>query len=318
MQRPTNHRNTLTPGQILALVHVVFADADVVSSRLFPGQHASLNYDLQLAHPEVNVVLKVYLDGSEHKPWKEAYLLRLLTSETGVPAPGLLHFDDSTATIPHPWALHTRLPGQPLAESLDALQEWELESLGYEIGRYLGRIHQIPLDVFGEFYAPELRRYGSEREYVASQVHPWLDRCAQEALLPTETIEPLSQLFAGTDLLNRHQARLIHGAYDEHHVIVERGATGYHVTGVLDLKHAIGGSPELDMTRFLGCQFEGKAAFHKEFLDGYAESGKLEADFWDRLRLYKLFTCVRCLSSTPQRDRLGLEACRQSIRQHLR
>jgi aminoglycoside phosphotransferase (APT) family kinase protein len=196
---------------------------------------------------------------------------------------------------------------------------WEdLATIGYEAGRYLGRIHQIPLDVFGEFWpdashVPGPHQHAAdqsirhEKAYLLSQVAPWLEACAGQALLPAETIEALGQLFARTELLDRGQACLIHGAYDAHSVIVERGTTGYHVTGILDLEHAIGGSPELDMSYFLGYRFEKETTFQgervrKEFLDGYAESGEIRADFWDRLRIYQLFTCLRCISARPQAD----------------
>ena len=40
----------------------VFPDADVVSSQLFSGEHANLNYDLRLTSLMAETVLKVYSD----------------------------------------------------------------------------------------------------------------------------------------------------------------------------------------------------------------------------------------------------------------
>ncbi len=284
--------------QIARLVQVVFAGARVVTATPFPGEHANLNYDLRLTNPTMEIVLKVYRRVDERRtPWKETYLLRLLTSETGVPVPRVLYFDDSNGTLDCPWSLHTRLPGNSLAEVSDEMSEDELESIGYEMGRYLGRIHQIPLDEFGDFFAPDPLRNASEKGYFIARAAVCLERCAQNDLLNRWVVERLEKIFSQTTLLTRHRACLIHGGYREDNIIVEWGATGYHVTGVLDFERAQGGSPEQDMSALFLWSFAAVPAFQKGFLDGYAESGRLDANFWERLHLYQALTCLESLAA---------------------
>jgi aminoglycoside phosphotransferase (APT) family kinase protein len=87
----------------------------------------------------------------------------------------------------------------------------------------------------------------------------------------------------------------VHGRFEPQHIVVERGATGYHVTGILDFTQAQAGGPEQDMVLLLEPSFQAAPNFQKQFLDGYAESGELLATFWDRLRLYGLFTSLHGL-----------------------
>ncbi|MBL7198799.1 MAG: aminoglycoside phosphotransferase family protein [Anaerolineae bacterium] len=284
--------------QIVELVHQVFPDADVVSSQRFRGEHSNANYDLQLAAPASSIVLKIYssdLDG--HSAGKETRLLSLLTSETGVPVPRVLHFDDRGDLVSAPWALHARLPGQPLSEVIDTLDDPGLESVGYEMGRYLSRLHQIPLGEFGELFRSGPQNHPTEKGYVIAQATRWLEQCAEGGLLATATIDALDHLFVQTRLLTRRQACLIHGEYVTENTIVERGISGYHVTGVLEFAYAQAGSPELDMSTLFLREMERLPAFQKGFLDGYAESGELVRHFWGRLRLYQMFACLRGITA---------------------
>jgi len=209
-----NSGKTLTPGQISKLVHQVFPDADIVSSHLFSGEHSNRNYELRLTNLMTDTVLKVYSQASsQQSAQKETRLLQMLPSETGVPVPRVLHFDDTCDLIPYPWALITRLPGQPLSEVIDTLDDWELEAIGYEMGRYLGHIHQIPLDEFGELFVSDPQNHATEKGHVVAKVAEWLQMCDEESLLPIETSDTLHQLFAQTKLLNRRQACLLHGDF---------------------------------------------------------------------------------------------------------
>jgi aminoglycoside phosphotransferase (APT) family kinase protein len=301
----------------LQLVHQVFPDAEVVSSYLFAGEHSNLNFELHLTNLMTGTVLKVYLEGSYgESARKETRLLQMLTSETGVPVPRVLHLDDSCDLIPHPWALVTRLPGQRLSEIVDTLDDWELESIGYEMGRYLGHIHQIPLDEFGELFAPDPQNHATEKGHIVAKVAEWLHICSEESLLPVETADALHHLFAGTQLLNRRQACLLHGDFRTENAIVERGTTGYHVTGILEFAYARGGSPELDIAKLFAQSSEGSPAFEKGFLDGYVESGELVAQFWERLRLYQALVCLEQVALAPEKGRHSGE-CRAWLDEYL-
>ena len=295
----------LLPEQMTRLVRRVFADAEITSCRLTPAAPHHTAYDLVLSNLTTPVRLKLYSEDDERQTLrKEIHLLGILTSETGVPVPRVLHFEEHlpedgfSSMDSCPWTLHTRLPGQPLSQLVDAMDKWEQESIGYEMGRYLAHIHRIPVDEFGELFVPGPYNRGSEQEYVLSQSTAWLDICTETARLPPNTIQALLDHLTQTEILNRSQACLIHGEYTPENIVVEHGATGYHVTGVLGFAYAQGGSPEQDMSKLFVHSLHNSPTLQKGFLDGYTESGELGATFWERMELYKLFSCLQAICRT--------------------
>jgi aminoglycoside phosphotransferase (APT) family kinase protein len=286
----------LATEQVTSLVHSVFPEADVASCTLFVGEHSNLNYDVKLT-TLVTAVLKVYSPGTPViAARRENRLLQMLTSETGVPVPRVLRFDDSEELIPAVWALHTRLPGDPLSQVIDLLDDLQLEAIGYEMGRYLGRLHQIPLGGFGELFGAASEGPVTEKAHVLAQATGHLDTCSRRGLLPDAETNVLGRAFARTRLLDRRQACLIHGDYTTANVIVERSTTGYHVTGFLEFEYAIAGSPELDMAKLFTWEMGGRPTFQKGMLDGYIEFGEIGPQFWDRLRLYQSLVCLAYLA----------------------
>jgi aminoglycoside phosphotransferase (APT) family kinase protein len=300
----------ISPEQIRPLVRAVFAQAEIAACAPSPGARDSPSYDLRLDHPALEVVFKTYADPASAR--RETHLLGLLTSETGVPVPRVLLGDDSGATVPYPWALLTCLPGRPLSGILDTLSDEELALIGYEMGRYLGHMHQIPLDTFGQFLPPPLSPH-SEVAYIAARAAPALETCRERGLLPAAVIELLQQLLGSSPLLDRPQACLIHGAFGPSSVIVERGAAGYHVTGFLGFECAIGGSPELEMAPLFAWTLEGRPSFEKEFLDGYVELGEIGPRFWDRLELHQALVCLERLVALPDDGGRRGQDCRSRI-----
>ena len=308
----------LTSEQLLAMVHRLSPGATLAESRPFAGHHDNVNLDLHLGNPTMQVVLKLYTGiDSRRTPWKETYLLRILTSETGVPVPRVLYFDDSSALVPQPWALHTRLPGEPLSAVLSTLDEFELQPVGYEAGRYLAHIHQIPLAEFGELFAAELSGQTSEQAYVANTIAQLADACTSGQLASPEIVEEFRRLATESELLDRRRPCLLHGDYTPQNIVVERGASGYHVTGILEFERALGGSPERDIAALLNWGTEQWPAFQTGLLDGYAESGTVSAKFWPRLRLYQAILAVEHLVAGGTKNQEATAVCRQRIHKAL-
>jgi aminoglycoside phosphotransferase (APT) family kinase protein len=181
------------------------------------------------------------------------------------------------------------------------LESWDLESLGYEAGRYLAHIHQIAVDVFGTLFSDGPDNQVREKAYVLAEADRCLAECATYGLLDNSTAYELRTHLADTELLTRQQPCLLHGNFQSTNLIVEQGVTGHHITGIRDFAHAQGGSPEQDMATLFARDLADKDAAQKEFLDGYVESGELTASFWDRLALYQAFTGLRCLARTGQK-----------------
>jgi len=289
----------LTDERALCVVHTLFPSAGVASWQPVPGERENALYALLSDGTEM--VLKIYAAGADPDDCtREVHLLRILTAETGVPVPRVLHHGtqlpwEQAGEGSYPWVLLSRLPGIPLLQVMGELEDAELEAVGYELGRYLAHLHQIPLDAFGCVFGSGPHDRAKEKEHVLSQVIDWLAQCEKIDLLAPETRSQLRRRFEETGLLDRHQACLAHAALSTRNVMVEGAVTGYHVTGLLDLAHAQGSSPELDMARLFAWDFQAVPVARKGFLDGYTEAGELSPRFWERLRLYQVFVALDIL-----------------------
>jgi Ser/Thr protein kinase RdoA (MazF antagonist) len=295
----------------LSIVHTLFPSTGAASWCSVPGEHEHTLYSLVLSDCS-EMVLKIYAVGPGPEAYeREVQLLRILTAETGVPVPRVLSHGtqlpwEQAGEDAHPWALLSRLPGTPLPKVIGDLEDAELEAVGYELGRYVAHLHQIPLDTFGCVLGSGPHDRAREKDHVLLQVTDWLAQCEVTGLLAPETRSQLRRRFEETDALNRPQACLTHAALSARTVMVEGGVTGYHVTGLLDLAQARGSSPELDMARLFAWDFQAVAAARKGFLDGYTEAGELSPRFWERLGLYQALVALEILLEAQRRENTGL------------
>jgi aminoglycoside phosphotransferase (APT) family kinase protein len=278
--------------KIQTIIRKVFPVAEVESCQKLGSGFAHLSYDLRLSN-EVGLTLKVYLQPTEKRePWKETYILKRVAGETGVPVPQVLLFDDSGQLLDAPYAVHTRLPGCSLATVLPEMAEEDIEMVGYEMGRYLARLHVMTGECYGDYFVEDPLASPHERDYTLARVGSWLKECEDNRLLDPNMAETLRQTFERADFLDQEKPCLVHGDYHEGNVNVEKGAVGYHVTGVFGFEHSQAWSREWDMVKLFGHVFDHYPILQEGFLNGYTESVKLSERFWDRLKFYQLATTV--------------------------
>jgi aminoglycoside phosphotransferase (APT) family kinase protein len=292
----------LSPETIEQLARQAFPEATLVSHRLLEGGVAHLNYALQLQDPSTEVALRVYgPDTPRGRLDKEMYVLRVIMPETGVPTPRVIHFDDSRALVNRPYAVLNLLPGGPLAQVIDRMDALDQETTGYEMGRYLAKLHSIPLEKFGEFLGEDPQASVNEKAYTVARAMAWLEVCEEKDLLEESTTTAVRRFVRQTRALNRHNACFVHGDYYAENVNVEEGIGGFHVTGVFDFAHAQGWSPEWDMGTLLSDLADDYPTLAKGFLDGYADTRGLPEDLWERLRVYQAMALVGQLIDADRR-----------------
>jgi aminoglycoside phosphotransferase (APT) family kinase protein len=279
--------------KIQTIIRRVFPKAEVKSCQKLGSGFAYLNYDLRLSNPEIGLTLKIYLQPTEKRePWKESYILKRVAEETGVPAPHVLLFDDSGDLLETPYAVHTRLPGRSLGTVLPEMTKEDIEVVGYEMGRYLARLHVMSGERYGDYFVEDPLTSPHERDYTLARVDSWLKECEDNHLINPSMAEILRQTFQRADFLDQEKPCLVHGDYHEGNVNVEEGATGYHVTGVVGFEHSQAWSREWDMVKLFGHVFDRYPILQEGFLNGYTESVELSERFWDRLRLYQLAVTI--------------------------
>jgi len=276
------------------LARQAFPRATLVSHHLLAKDSGNLDYLLQLQEPAVKIILRIYPDVmSELDIEKEIYVLRVVMPETGVPTRRVIHFDDSRTVADWPFALLNFLPGEPLKKALSRMDEMDQESAGYEMGRYLAKLHTIPLDKFGEFLGNDPESSASEKAYTLTRFTDWLGFCEEKSLLNSSAIAELYRLAGQTRALDRDKACFVHGNYHGGNISLEEGFGGFHVTGVFNFGHARGWSPEWDMACLAVHDLDDYPSCMKGFLDGYVDAARFPENFWERFVLYQLVANVR-------------------------
>ena len=283
----------LSPETIEQLARQAFPKANVVYHHSLEGGVTNLNYALKLRDPATEIALRVYRPDTPPRTLeKEIYVLRVIMPETGVPTPRVIHFDDSRALIDRAYAVLSFLAGERLEQALSRMDEMDQETVGYEVGRYLAKLHTVPLGRFGEFLGEDPQASVNEKTYTVARAVEWLDACEEYALLEESVVAELRRLVGQTRLLDRGRACFVHGDYHGGNINVEEGWGGFHVIGVFDFAHAQGWSPEWDMASFYSQVVDDYPGLIKGFLDGYADTAGLPENLWERLEVYEAVVLV--------------------------
>jgi aminoglycoside phosphotransferase (APT) family kinase protein len=279
----------VAPEKIESLVRRVFPGAKIETCLPYSLSATSLNYSLNLTNPTMELTFKLYLEG---QPRREAHTLKRVAQQAGVTVPHLLHYDDSLVTLSRPYALLTRPAGLILATALPRLAAEDVETVGYEMGRYLARLHAIPCARYGEYCGEGERAGQSEQAYTLTRLGESLEGCRQNDLLAPEVGDDLQRLCQETAVLNREEPCLVHGDFQAANVSVEEGYGACHVTAFLNFENALAWSPEWDMVQLFGALFDDYPPLQEGFLAGYGAAGQLPEHFWGRLELYRLLFYV--------------------------
>ncbi len=279
----------VAPQKIERLVRRVFPGAKIDTCLPASLSATSLNYSLSLTNPPLELTFKVYLEG---QPRQEAYALKRVAQHAGVTVPHLLHYDDGLVTLSRPYALLTRPAGLILATALPRLSPEDQETVGYELGRYLAKLHTVPFARYGGYFGQDERASHSEQAYTLTRLNESLDGCRQNALLAPDIGDELQRLFQETAALNRQEPCLVHGDFQATNVSVEEGYGGCHVVAFLNFENSVAWSPEWDMVQLFGHLFDDYPPLQESFLAGYRTAGQLSEYFWGRLELYQLLLYV--------------------------
>lgn len=211
----------------------------------------------------------------------EVFFLRMLATRD-LPAPRLMTYDLSCATVPFTYALET-YPGNL---TLAALNDTALARVaGRQIGRILRRVHRIEAPGFG---APTPTGRWTARTW-RDALARWLDE--QGVAARAETVlgsDVTAALYAATldhPALACAQPRVLHGAIEPSRAIVTIGES-VQLEGLVRPEAPVGGDPLFDLAYALSsCQ---SPVFRQSVLEGYEMGGALTAEHHarlDRLRL---------------------------------
>lgn len=200
----------------------------------------------------------------------EVAALNHVHGKLSIPTPRVVASGERGAWL---YVVMTRLTGCSLTEAWPALDVHERRKLMGDVGVALSELHRLPIDGLApltidwpRFIAAQ-RATARERQVAKGLVKPWLDRV--EAFL-ADHLPP-----------DGGRRAVLHTEIMREHLLAERDAGGWRISGLVDFEPAMIGAPEYDLSSigiFVACAEPGML---RVLLDAYG----VELDDALRLRI---------------------------------
>lgn len=259
-----------------------------------------------------DLVLRIFnpLTG-DWKPIKEE-LVYALFKENKIPCPVVLKTDISKKLIPYNYVISKRLKGEALDKNYSNLQLNSKIKLVKELGKYLGKIHSLKFDKFGDLAhngkkcivgpahelsdvskkikaGPFLSWNELHKEIIKSRLY-YLKGSEFEHL-----IEPVKKYFEKQEYLLNYKItpRLLHLYLNRNNIFVKDDK----ITWILDVEESLIGHNEYDLMR-TELHFQGNKILRDAFFSKYTKYVTLDKDYEKRRPFYSLsrsLVGVRCL-----------------------
>ncbi len=278
---------------------------------------------LALATDQGDFILKVSQDPLEDwKPVKERIIYSLLRRQ-GIPAPNLLVADCSRRLVPFAYTLCECLPGRTLSQTYPDLPDAGKHGIYRQLGDFLGRMHSMTFERFGDVAEREGRAVAGPAHELAEEAKSrnigpfasWREMHREIAggrlafLSRTEfsdLAEPIAAWVAGHDGLldDAVTPRLLHMDLHRGNILV----SAEQITGIVDVEESVIGHNEYDLMRTELAHFgEGEDALREAFFEGYGARITLDRGYERRRPFYemsRMLVGLRCLvmfgSSGPE------------------
>jgi aminoglycoside phosphotransferase (APT) family kinase protein len=270
-------------------VHAILTKLDpslrpASATRLNGGSQEVYRIDLiGVAEP---IVLKIYADEPAWAPAKEALVSDWLTKWGELPVPRFLCVDDRQEILPLRYALMTWLPG----ETVRALKtEPDTEQLYREMGRWLKRLHSLPMEGYGYVLDHGIVQPSSTNsEFVATALDAAFRQFAEQGvdIAFVRQLEsaarrrlPLADDSAGPFFA--------HDDFQPGNLLAVRDSGTLQLTGLIDFGNARAADPLFDLAKALFCSAHEDPRSKRYLLEGYGaiDHPEVEGVLW----LYTLY-----------------------------
>jgi len=250
-----------------------------------------------------DLFLKVSRDpASDWKINKERIVYGLLRGQ-GIPAPKVLKTDLSRTFAPFAYSLSERLPGLTLSQAYENMSAAERLDAYRQLGEFLGRMHSLTFDGFGDVTEREgMVIVGAAWELAEEsaanvgpfttwgEMHRKVVRGRLSFLSRTEfhdLAEPVARWFGHHEGLLDYPIvpRLLHMDLHMSNILVSGGM----VSGILDVEEAVIGHNEYDLMRTELAHFgDGYESLREAFFEAYTAHVRLDDGYEGRKPLYEL------------------------------
>lgn len=246
-------KNKQNYAALAAIVRAVFGEKGVISGediKEMEGGYCNAVYLLRVPNtgeyvlkiaPPCNIEMMSY---EKDMLLTEASVLRKIETDTGIPAPRVVYYDDSLSICSSSYFIMTKIDGEPYNEISERLSEEENAKIRYELGNYNRQINEIKGDSFG-LYPPLFRKYSVFREFMLDLFRMVLDDGINAGSdLRHITYEAIWELILSKAPVFDEVVKpsLVHWDLWDGNVFIKDG----RVSGIIDYERAMWGDPLME------------------------------------------------------------------------
>lgn len=199
--------------------------------------------------------------------------------------------DSSRTRVNEVFTLQSWLPGVNLERACPKLSADEQRDIALQIGEYLGQLHTIRFNRFGEVVSENTAvEESSWEEFFLGFVSKNIGLCEQRGTIDAYLVDSLTDHIARWQwLLPKDQpAVLVHKDFHPGNSKIQKDQKGnWRIIGVYDFEHAIAGHNEFDFAKPYWAFFEPFPLMKEAMLLGYSRVNRLSPLF--ELRMSKLY-----------------------------
>jgi aminoglycoside phosphotransferase (APT) family kinase protein len=299
---------------ISRLVTLALPAGELLSAERLSGGLVNTNYRIETTACEHPLVLRLYARDPERIGRESAVLAAV---DGIVPAPRLLHQDDSRKVCPYPFVIETWLEGTLLQDVLDNRPDL-LEAAGRSLGATAAAIGRRQFERPGFFAAHQPLSVAGELPSLEDHIERCLSSAEANERLGPGLIDELKTLVRENRryLILDGSARLTHGDYKPSNLLID--VTTGSVSGVLDWEFAFAGPPLCDLATLMRGTDDLPPRYEASICAGFVEAGgNLPRDWKRRVRLLdfaNLADFIGTAGELPERTRTVHRLLETSLR----
>lgn len=242
---------------------------------------------------------------SKNGKWKgkkESIVYRML-SEKGIPVPTILKVDTSESLIPYTYSISEKLSGNAFSEAYKNISHEDKLSIYKELGKYLGKIHSIKFEKFGDVEdlngkitvgsalgflneSPDINSgpYSTWKEMFREVIKSKLEQFKKTEF--EEVSGLIADYFKSNESLIDYKItpKLLHLDLHKGNMFVDKD----RITGIIDVEESLIGHNEYDLMRLELAHFkEGTEKFRLAFFEEYTKLVTLDEGYEERRPFYR-------------------------------
>ena len=266
---------------------------------------ANSNYKIEFAQQK-SILLRIYLR-DKNALNIEVEIHHLLTNPTNkIPAPKILHYDNSCSTIDHPFAITEFIDGDLMRNIILSGNENDIADCAFSAGVQLNNLRKIEFDDAGFFEGGhKIRPFAPGEEYL-----PYVQSCLQkdtvQEILGIKLTDQLNR-FVETNqsyLPNTKNANLAHADFDPSNMLVKKINGHYQISAILDWEFAFSGTYLFDIGLFLRYSHRLPMIYEEKFIGGITSEGDLLPKDWKKsAKLLDIISLLSVLSTNTGSER---------------